>query len=136
MEIENEEKRRPVMNRDGFTKSVLERYDREGGPGAGVLKQLEARRRQPASFAAAQSTQLNEKRHAATTRDVVCEGTRLLLEAKPEKQQEIFLAWQHSSCFKPTAQKAKTLEDALASPRLKNHLGVFAFQKLQEGMTA
>jgi hypothetical protein len=45
VEIANEEKRRPVLSPDGFRKKVLERYWLEGGPGPGVLKQLEARKR-------------------------------------------------------------------------------------------
>ncbi|MDO9242754.1 MAG: hypothetical protein Q7U32_02985 [Rhodocyclaceae bacterium] len=45
VEIENEEKRRPVLSPDGFRKKVLERYWLEGGPGPGVLKQLGARKR-------------------------------------------------------------------------------------------
>lgn len=46
IEIENAEKLRPVVNRGGLAKKILERYWLNGGPDAGITKQLEARRQQ------------------------------------------------------------------------------------------
>jgi len=46
VEIEISEKLgKPVFNRDKYSEKVLETYKKDGGPGPGVLKQLEARKR-------------------------------------------------------------------------------------------
>jgi hypothetical protein len=122
----------PTKTQAAYAAGILKNWEKSGAPsGAWKKKQDGRRKQQQVDEVFSEIKSVGNKNHTAASRDAVNKGLRLLLEAEQEVQNEVFTTFRRSPVFKGMAKNIKSIEDAMASERVKASLGSFALRHLK-----